>query len=87
MGWAGGDPPGGRYGAVKFATEIKKGDQFIGDDNRLYWTAESDAGDPSGGEVHVRVRDPKGRVFHRWLPVGVPLPVYGPGTWPVAHPG
>jgi len=62
------------------ATDIQEGDQLVGDDGRVYWTALSDADEPYGGEVHVRVRFHDGARGDRWLPVGRELPIRRPGV-------
>lgn len=79
MGRARRHPPGGHSCAVR-ATEIEEGDQFVGSDGRLFWTALRRADPPYGGYVRVLVVLPDGRSDERWLPVHRDLPIRRPGV-------
>lgn len=72
-------PPGGRYGAVN-ASEIEPGDEFVGSDDRVFWTAVRPAEPPYGGYVRVLVELPDGRSDERWLPTRRDLPIRRPGV-------
>lgn len=62
------------------ATEIDEGDEFVGSDGRVFWTAVAPADEPYDGMCHVRVRFADGKHGDRWLPVGRELPIRRPGV-------